>query len=182
MQSSWYHPVLQSNPRERAASSWRTRKGYIEEAENWLAALPTSLPRAVHYLIHSETLYGILVLMLPCGNPSELDPEVRQLFIAKAVTYAQSTKELCSLKELNLSTCLDCYRCAFVGKHLVRLWSSHLAIKSKVEEENIATALAGIDYVQDCLVLRFGAFKAYRQLKPQLGEILQQARSMSYNR
>ena len=45
----------------------------------------------------------------------------------------------------------------------------------------MAAALAGIDYIQDCLALRFGSSKAYHQLQTRLAEILQQIRSTPYN-
>ena len=172
MQSQWYHAILSSNPRERA-KSWRTRKCYLEEAESWLAELPKPLPRAVYHLIYSETLYGILVLIYPSENFAELDLEGKELFIDKAFAYVHSTKELCSPNELNLGTCLDSHRCAFVGAKLVRLWNSSSAALSKIEKEIVVEALVGVKNIQDYQVLRYGSFRAWRQLEAELAEILQ---------
>ena len=172
MQSSWYHPILQSNPQERVAP-WQTRKAHIKEAETWIATHSNTVPQAVYYLLQSETLHGILVLLCPSGDFSQLDIEGRELLIANAFKYARITKELCNSKNFNLSTCLDCHRSNFVGTQLLRLWRDDSGELSKNQRESLVAALSGIDYIQDRLALRFGSSTKYRRYKLESARVLQ---------
>ncbi|MCJ1312869.1 hypothetical protein MMC25_006545, partial [Agyrium rufum] len=117
-----YYALMHTSQSERLRS-WHERRKHINELEEWLQAIPPTVPIFLKDLLEAEMLHGCILLIWPPNTPNNIDSHGKSLLFKLTIRFVNCMARVMGQNRFEYAsvTSLDLLRAVFVGQRFAEI-------------------------------------------------------------